>query len=352
MLQRLSLLLMATFLSFSPAKATLETHAPIIMGYVSTWSLQSNPILQSPGINHATHLMYSFLQISKSGLCVERSGTRYLEEFKSLKSERPNLKTILSIGGWGGSKYFSDVAATAASRSVFVESCLGYLSKYDFDGIDIDWEFPISGGLPGNHYRSDDASNQVRLVREFKKQLRILQLTQKRVNPYLIGVAVSGEKTQSQVFDVGGLAREVDWFGVMAYDLCHEMGCYHSALTPYDRIHSYAQETIDDLLRRGARRDQLVFGLAFYGYLWDRTLGVHQTAKTIAFRERGALRLNPNTDVLDMDTPASLRIKTRAALNQNLGGVLIWDLPSDDFELSTLNQVHSEAYQTRREFGI
>src|SRR5436189_4353999 len=44
-----------------------------------------------------------------------------------LKAAHPALKVVMSIGGWTLSKYFSDVAATSASRQAFVNSCVDLL---------------------------------------------------------------------------------------------------------------------------------------------------------------------------------------------------------------------------------
>src|SRR5206468_6050283 len=94
-------------------------------------------------------------------------------QLKKLKAKHPNLKILMSLGGWTYSKYFSDAASTDASRKALVSSCLdmfikgnlpsqsGYggagTAKGIFDGFDIDWEYPGStGGHTGNHTTAAD----------------------------------------------------------------------------------------------------------------------------------------------------------------------------------------------------
>ena len=50
-------------------------------------------------------------------------------QLKKLKAKYPNLRTLVTIGGWTFSKYFSDVAATDASRKKFVSSCIDLYIK-------------------------------------------------------------------------------------------------------------------------------------------------------------------------------------------------------------------------------
>ena len=59
-----------------------------------------------------------------------------------LRAQHPHIKTLISVGGWTWSGKFSDVALTEESRSVFAESCLDFIRTYNFDGVDIDWEYP------------------------------------------------------------------------------------------------------------------------------------------------------------------------------------------------------------------
>lgn len=85
-----------------------------------------------------------------------------------IKKKNPGLKTLISVGGWTWSRDFSDVALTDASRKKFARSCNDFITKYGFDGVDIDWEYPITGGLPGNIYRPEDGANYVLLLQAIR----------------------------------------------------------------------------------------------------------------------------------------------------------------------------------------
>lgn len=72
-------------------------------------------------------------------------------QLQELKARHPNLKVVLSLGGWTYSKYFSDVAASDASRKKFVSSCIDMFIKGNL---------PSQGGYggPGTAAASSTAS--------------------------------------------------------------------------------------------------------------------------------------------------------------------------------------------------
>src|ERR1700727_2784109 len=54
----------------------------------------------------------------------------------------PDLKILVSVGGWTWSKNFSDTSLTKESRKIFIDSAVDFVTKYDLDGLDIDYEHP------------------------------------------------------------------------------------------------------------------------------------------------------------------------------------------------------------------
>ena len=56
-------------------------------------------------------------------------------QLKKLKAKHPDLKVLISLGGWTWSKYFSDAALTADSRRALVESCIDLFIKGNLPGL-------------------------------------------------------------------------------------------------------------------------------------------------------------------------------------------------------------------------
>ena len=151
-------------------------------------------------------------------------------QLKELKAKYPNLKILLSIGGWTYSKYFSDVAATDAARKKFVSSCIDMFIKGNlpvqggyggtgtgagiFDGVDIDWEYPGAAGHVGNHYTSSDMANYTLLLKEFRTELDALGGSHR----YLTAAVPAGQDKIMHI-QTNQIAPYLDYANVMSYDM-------------------------------------------------------------------------------------------------------------------------------------
>ena len=72
-------------------------------------------------------------------MSVEPKDDGFLQTLVTFRTQNPGLRLMLSVGGWNfPSAYFSDMAASAATRQTFINSVIQWLTKYNLDGVDID----------------------------------------------------------------------------------------------------------------------------------------------------------------------------------------------------------------------
>ena len=87
-------------------------------------------------------VIYAFVEINPDGT-LNVPTPSYLNQLVNLRVEKPDLKVIAAIGGWGADG-FSDAALTPTSRYNFARQAQQLMNQYNLDGIDIDWEYPGS----------------------------------------------------------------------------------------------------------------------------------------------------------------------------------------------------------------
>lgn len=59
-----------------------------------------------------------------------------------LKRRIPGLKVIISVGGEGTDRLFSEMVQEPKRRNMFIESAISFLQEHDFDGLDLHWVYP------------------------------------------------------------------------------------------------------------------------------------------------------------------------------------------------------------------
>jgi chitinase len=221
-------------------------------------------------------------------------------QLRKLKIKYPNLKVLISIGGWTYSKFFSDAAATAASRAKFVTSCIDMYIKGNlpvagnaggpgaaaniFDGIDLDWEWPGAEGHPGNHFGPQDKRNNTLLMAEFRRQLDALTTTTGK--RYLLTAFTPADPAKVAAgWEISGadhVFKYMDFANVQGYDYHgagsdnswepnrtgHQANWFNDTNDPYS-FHFSSESALQIYANAGVSPRKLTIGIPFYGRGWQ-----------------------------------------------------------------------------------
>ncbi|XP_020293846.1 probable chitinase 3 [Pseudomyrmex gracilis] len=97
-----------------------------------------------------THVVYAFATLDEETftLDIDDSADLYRNFLrKAMEIRRKNgVKVLIGLGGYNDSKdnKYSRLAASSQSvRNKFVDYIVRFIEQYKFDGLDLDWEFPV-----------------------------------------------------------------------------------------------------------------------------------------------------------------------------------------------------------------
>jgi chitinase len=313
-------------------------------------------------------------------------------QLKQLKAKYPQLKVLMSLGGWTWSKYFSD-AALPANRSAFVASCIDLFIKGNlpiiggepqggpgsafgiFDGVDLDWEWPGSEGNAGNVIRAEDKDNFAALIQEFRTQLDAYGSTVGR--HYLVTAFLPADAAKVDAGIAGSIFANLDYATVQGYDFYgpwqpqtnHQSQLFNPAANPAPANQRFSIDgAVTKLLSIGAPASKLVVGLPAYGRGWTGVAnvnnGLYQSGSAVpvksglmfeagiadykvvkgfpgtVFRDNtnGAIWKYDGTEFWSYDDPQLVQQKGGYVKNHGLGGLMMWSLDGDDGTLVTAMQ--------------
>jgi len=386
-------------------------NSKIIVGYFPAWGIYYDYFVKDIDPSKITHINYAFINVRNNipviGVTERNVGDAWADyqgtisaaesvdgiadtwdqtlkgnwnQLRKLKARNPHIKVLAALGGWTWSSGFSD-AALPDNREAFVAACIDRLIlgnlPYDaasntggsgaaagvFDGIDIDWEYPVCCGL-GNNYRPEDKENYTALLGEFRKQLD-------QIDPgLLLTIAAPAGPHNIVNHEMAKLPQYLNFINLMTYDYHGSWDAHTGHLAPMVAASDdpYAQagwsmdETVQTYLGFGIPKDKLVLGLPFYGRSWTGVSagpagdGLYQSAagdgpgerdepgmlnySTIVSRyapvytkyfhnEARVPWLYDGSNFITYDDPTAIGEKAQYIVQQNLAGAMFWNLMSD-----------------------
>ncbi len=363
-----------------------------LVGYFQ--GLDRNDHVSDIPADRLTDVIYAFVNVSHDGKCVSADTTLdqiNFPQLQQLKKSHPQLKLLLSIGGYSHSANFSDAAATDTSRRTFAQSCVQFMQVNGFDGLDIDWELPVSGGMAGNGHRPEDKQNFTALLAELRRQLD--ELGSPSGTHDLLTIAAPIGPSEYKNIELNAIAPYLDWIDLMAYAFYtanspitnFNAPLYASATDPAPpskRLYLNGDAAVKAYRAAGVPANKIVLGAPLYGRGWqgvpDVNHGLYQSdsgpaadstvpngvwqdgaityGNLVKYYLSGAARFwQPETQepwlydskagiMITYEDPQSLAAKAGYVVSHQLGGIMIWHVSYDDTSHTLVNALYSNLY--------
>ncbi|XP_070161707.1 probable chitinase 10 [Polyergus mexicanus] len=318
-----------------------------------------------------THIVYGFAVLDYSELVIKAHDSwadydnRFYERVVAYKKR--GLKVLLALGGWNdsaGDKY-SRLVHSSSARDKFIDHAIQFIEKYGFDGLDLDWEYPVCWQVDCKKGPDSDKERFATLLQELSAKFKPKGL--------LLSAAVSpSKKVIDKGYDVPALAMYLDWIAVMAYDYHgqwdkktgHVAPMYHHPDDDYSYFN--VNYSINYWISKGASPKSIVMGMPLYGQSFtinDPRAGTGLNSPASAgnageftraagflsyyeicdrVRNRGwtivqdpEYRMGPyaykGSQWVSFDDPEMIRRKAEFVRHMGLGGGMVWALDLDDF---------------------
>lgn len=281
------------------------------------------------------------------------------DKIKELREAFPDIKISIAVGGYMADG-FSDMASDEKSREAFVDSVDEFIREYKLDGIDIDWEFPVSGGSGTIKSRPEDKQNFTYLMEDLRKVID--ELIEEKNTKYELTFAQTPLDEGFENIELEKVEPLIDAMNLMTYDYTgawSEVSAHNSNLYKYGD--SEKQMNTDDAIKKykdmGFDMRKIILGVPAYGYAWKGVTnndnnGLQQSVKEslphITYKEIKKKYLGEDGFVRYWDNDAkvpylyngdvfisyedqdSAKIKASYIRENKLGGAMIWEYTQDD----------------------
>jgi chitinase len=357
---------------FSPCdrKPEKAQSKKVIIGYVPGFRgvLDVNSI----DATKLTHINYAFVNVKDSLAWLTNLETDSINfrKLNTLKKINPDLKLLISLGGWSWSENFSDAVLTESSRKKFARSCVDIVDRFHLDGVDIDWEYPGIPGEEGNIYRVEDKENFTLMFKAIREELD--KLSEIKGEKYQLTTAVPDFQQFMDANEMGKVQQYLDYVNLMTYDFytAGNIAGHHSNLFPsesYEKERS-VQKAFNLYTKAGVPAEKLVLGIPFYGRSWimksEDNHGINRPVDSVMrgggytfikdslVNKKGFTRYwdenakmpylfnAENNQLVTYDDEESVKHKCGYVIDHHMAGVMFWQYASDpkEYLLDAINE--------------
>ena len=321
-----------------------------LIGYVGTAQLNEVTV---EDINHLDVINIAFGHIQQGR--AEWNHPECKADLARIKSQNPDIKIILSIGGWGAGG-FSEAAMTEKGRKQLADSAVDLIKEYGLDGIDIDWEYPCSrvAGIDGDE---KDRENFTLLMETLRRTLDAAG-----DKTYMLTIAAGADDYFTSCTEMDKVQKYLDYVQLMTYDLkggFQTFTGHHTCLysNRRDLYPSSTDKAVECFTRAGVPKEKLIIGAAFYSRKWgkvpDIDHGLFQMAGTTGgygpnyfglvrdyINKNGYVRywddeakapyLFNGETFISYDDEESLKEKAKYVAEKGLLGMMYWEYCCDE----------------------
>ena len=271
-------------------------------------------------------VVYAFFTVNNSGTLDVVSPTTLAAVIAKARANNAKIFVGINDGSGDGKTNFKSMASNATGRNNFIKDVMNKVRQYNFDGVDMDWEFPTaSDGTDGTF---------TLLMKELSDSLH-------RDARYYLSAAVTAGKYAGGIRDAirNEIFPYVDFFNVMAYD-------DFNTTVPFRHHSDYtlAQTCLNYwLTTRGMPASKCVLGLPAYG----RPSGITQTNTVLTYKSILAQGANPQYDSAVVTAGGftnytiyyngQYTVKRKAKLAKDIAnGVMLWEKWQDAVDGNSL----------------
>ncbi|EYB33882.1 hypothetical protein QX201_001296 [Fusarium graminearum] len=356
----------------TPARLEARGVAKRNMLYFTNWGTYEGFNPENLPVKEITHVLYSFAKVNAKDGTVESSdpwadvqrtypgdnggggNNAYgcVRQLYILKKQNRNLKVLISIGGFDGSPALASGVSTQNGRKRFISTAIKLITDWGFDGIDVDWEYPVN---------AQEARNYVLILNGLRKALDKYSQDYKLNYRFLLTVASPAGSSHYNTMDLKKMDPWVDAWHLMAYDYAgpwdsttgHQANVFASRKSPLATKLS-TDATLNDYIAAGVSPNKIHLGMPLYGRSFANTAGLGKPYDGVAgspanlgvyllkdLPRPGAVTTynadlmasytydRKKRELVTMDDLKSAQAKAGYINERNLGGAFYWEARGD-----------------------